>query len=390
MMTRRQRLMATLEGKSVDRPAVSFYEIGGWNILASCEYPDEFNVYNDPSWRPLAELAEQRTDLIRMESARWKHRPRRDDAETAIAADAPGATTSDTWQEGSSRFCRTAVKVAGRELTSLTRRDAETMTTWSIEHLLKGPEDLAAYLDLPEEQWEGEVDTEAMAALESDLGEDGIVMIDAGDPICEAAGLFSMEDYTIVAMTEPALFHRLLERIARVAHKRTAIVAEQFPGHLWRICGSEYASEPYLPPHLYAEYVNRYTGPMVEMIQAHGGYARIHSHGRLRGILPHIAAMGATGLDPCEPPSQGDMTLSEIREQVGDQMVLFGNIESSDIESLSPPDFERKVVEALTEGAAGGRGFVLMPSSCPYGRTITPDVLANYETMVRLAENWGG
>jgi len=29
MMTRRERLMATLQGKVVDRPAVSFYEVGG-------------------------------------------------------------------------------------------------------------------------------------------------------------------------------------------------------------------------------------------------------------------------------------------------------------------------------------------------------------------------
>ena len=48
MMTRRERLMATLRGKAVDRPAVNFYEIGGFQIDPSD--PDEFNVYNDPSW----------------------------------------------------------------------------------------------------------------------------------------------------------------------------------------------------------------------------------------------------------------------------------------------------------------------------------------------------
>ena len=46
----------------------------------------------------------------------------------------------------------------------------------------------------------------------------------------------------------------------------------------------------------------------------------------------------------------------------------------------------RRVQQALIEGTAGkGRGFMLMPSACPYGRTIPPHVLANYETMVRLA-----
>ena len=66
-MTRRERLMATLRGEPVDRPAVSFYEIGGMRIDPAD--PDPFNVYHDPSWRPLLELAEEETDLIRMRSA---------------------------------------------------------------------------------------------------------------------------------------------------------------------------------------------------------------------------------------------------------------------------------------------------------------------------------
>jgi len=383
--------MATLEGKPVDRPAVSFYEIGGWNVLAACEDGDEFNVYNDPSWRPLAELAEEQTDLIRMISPVWRHRaqPRAD--RIAVAADQVGAVENETWLEGASRFGRTCVKCRHRELTSVTRRDPDTMTTWTVEHLLKTAEDVEAYLDLPEPELEAEFDVAGMEAGEHELGEAGIVMVEMGDPLCMAAGLFSMADYTVMAMTEQKLFHRLLERFAREIHRQTEIVAREFPGRLWRICGSEYASEPYLPPSLYAEYVNGYTEPMVAMIQEHGGYARIHSHGRLRGILPHIAAMAPAGLDPCEPPPQGDMELSEIRQAVGDQTVLFGNIESSDIENLPPAEFEKKVVRALKQGTAGqGRGFVLMPSSCPYGRTISKDVLANYETMVRLATGWGG
>ena len=65
-MSRRERLMATLRGKPVDRPAVNFYEIGGFQVDPSD--PDELNVYNDPSWQPLLRLAEEQTDLIRMRS----------------------------------------------------------------------------------------------------------------------------------------------------------------------------------------------------------------------------------------------------------------------------------------------------------------------------------
>jgi hypothetical protein len=64
MMTRRERLMATLRGGPVDRPAVSFYEVGGWT--PDPDDPDRFNVYNSPDWRPLMRLSEKETDLIRM------------------------------------------------------------------------------------------------------------------------------------------------------------------------------------------------------------------------------------------------------------------------------------------------------------------------------------
>ena len=204
-----------------------------------------------------------------------------------------------------------------------------------------------------------------------------------------AAGLFAMADYTILASTEPHLFHRLLQRFAMDIHRRTAAVAHALPGRLWRIYGPEYASPPYLHPRLFQEYVVNYDKPMVKAIHASHGYARIHSHGRLRLILAAIAATGCAGLDPIEPPPQGDMCLAEVRELVGEQMVLFGNLEASDLENLPAADFREKVRTALAEGV-GGRGFVLMPSACPYGRVLTRQALRNYEVMVEEVERMLG
>lgn len=98
--------------------------------------------------------------------------------------------------------------------------------------------------------------------------------------------------------------------------------------------------------------------------------------------------MGPAGLDPIEPPPQGDMTLVELRRAVGRDIVLFGNIEAAEIEQMAPAAFEQRVRQAIRDGTAGdGRGFVLMPSSCPYGRQIPAQVLTNYETMVRLVND---
>jgi hypothetical protein len=97
--------------------------------------------------------------------------------------------------------------------------------------------------------------------------------------------------------------------------------------------------------------------------------------------------MKPDGLEPLEPPPHGDMQLWEIKEAIGEDTVLMGNIEAADLENLPTAEFEQKVATALREGTAGeGRGFILHPSACPYGRTITARTMANYETMIRLAK----
>jgi uroporphyrinogen-III decarboxylase len=96
--------------------------------------------------------------------------------------------------------------------------------------------------------------------------------------------------------------------------------------------------------------------------------------------------MGADGLDPVEPPPQGDVELKYVRENYGAGMVLFGNLEVSDIENMPTPQFVEKVKRSLDEGTSGnGRGFVLMPSACPYGRVLSPLTMRNYEKIIELA-----
>ena len=93
--------------------------------------------------------------------------------------------------------------------------------------------------------------------------------------------------------------------------------------------------------------------------------------------------MGVDALDPIEPPPHGDMELSEVRRQVGEDTVLFGNLEVADIEHLPSTQFEKVVAKALQEGTSGeGRGFVLLPTAALYGRLITKQAMQNYETAV--------
>jgi len=375
-MTRRERLMAILRGEPVDRPAVSFYEIDGSQNM---ENPDPFNIYNHPSWKPLIELARDRSDRIVRRGVSFKNEPRDPLAELT--------KTETRLDEAGSILTTTTIKAGKRILTMRTKRDKDIDTVWTIEHFLKDIDDLKAYLELPEPASGGEPDISVILNIEKGLGDNGIVMIDTGDPLCSAAPLFEMGQFTVVAMTEPSLFHRLLKRFSGWILPRTEAIARALPGRLWRICGPEYASPPYLPPKLFHEYVTEYDKPMVAAIQKHGGFARIHSHGRLRDILDHIAATGCMGLDPIEPPPQGDVELKYVREKYGAQLVLFGNLEASDLENLEANEFAVKIDRAIREGTSGrGRGFVLMPSACPYGRVLSGRTFANYEKMLEMIE----
>jgi hypothetical protein len=383
-MTRRERLMATLRGEPVDRPAVSFYEIGGFAI--NRDDPDQYNIYNAPTWQPLLDLAFQHTDIIRMVS------PVRAQSHLSWA----GSDTADirkkyveekTWEEDGSRYTRLTYKIASRALTMLSRRDREIDTVWVLEPLLKNAEDAELYLQLPDEIFAEVMNIDRLKDEEARLGESGIVMVDTEDPVCAVAGLFDMETFPVFALTEQTLCHKLLEKHAAVIQHRTEFAAREFPGRLWRIYGPEYVTEPFLPSYLFDEYVVKYTGPMVKEIKAHGGFARIHAHGRIRNVLDQIACMGADAIDPIEPPPHGDVELKFVREQYGKQMVLFGNLEITDLENLPPEKFRQVVRRSVAEGTTGaGRGFVLMTSASPYGREITDRTFCNYQTMLEEVE----
>lgn len=377
-MNRRERLMVTLRGEPVDRPPVSFYELNGLDENPAND--DPFNIYSHPSWRPLIELTLEKTDRIVMRGVPFMDMP---------PDPLDELTTIETHYKNGNRFTSCSIRAGKRLLTSHTRQDPDVNTVWTLEHLLKDTDDLRAWLKLPEREFGGEPDVSKVLETEQILGDTGIVMINTADPLCLVAPLFEMGEFTVMAMTEPALFHQALEKSARLLYKKTEAVAKALPGRLWRICGPEYASPPYLPPEYFREYVVRYDKPMVEAIQRHGGFARIHSHGRLRDILDDIVSTGCMGLDPIEPPPQGDVALRYVRENYGKQLVLFGNLEVSDIENLPTDQFEEKVATALEEGTTGeGRGFVLMPSACPYGRELSPLTLRNYEKMIEAIKQF--
>ncbi|MCL1796176.1 MAG: hypothetical protein FWG37_04710 [Clostridia bacterium] len=375
-MTRRERLMATLRGEPVDRPAVCLYELNG--IDQDPDDPDEYNIYNDPSWRELLRMVHNRTDRIVMRPMKFSnpYRGFKARAERGVS----------TQPNGDLRL-EYSLALGGKTFTFADVRKKDIDTLWNVKCVFQDAGDLEHYLSTPDE-WEPPIpDIGDILEAEKLLGDTGIVCVDMGDPLCEVAQYFDLPDFLVTALGEPELFHRALERSARRKLSEVKAFAAAAPGRLWRIYGPEYATAPFLPPELFDAYVVRYDKPIIDAIKRHGGYPRVHCHGNLRGVIGHIASLGCDGLDPIEPPPQGDMSLAEVRAHLGKDMVLFGNIELSEIESLDTVTFAARVRGALAEGcASGSRGFVLMHTASPIGRTLSAQTTENYRTMIEIAE----
>jgi len=376
-MTRKERLMATLRGEKVDRPPVCFYELDG--LTQDPNNPDPYNIFNDPSWLPLIQLAAQKSDRIVLTSVGFLNTPP-DPLEKL--------TKKDIFTNEKGALCTsTTIQADTRIFTERTARERDVDTIWTLEHLIKDVDDFKEWMDFPQAEFGGEVDVESVLETEKALGDSGIVCLDMADPLCVLASLFDLGEYTVTALTEPELFHTALAKVSELILKRTEAVARALPGRLWRIYGPEYACPPYLPPRLFNEYVVQYDKPIIDIIKKYGGYPRLHVHGNLNDVLDAIVSTGCIGLDPIEPPDQGNVTLKHVREQCGEDFVLFGNLELSDIETLNSDEFEQKIITALEEGPSkSGNGFVLMPSACPIGRKLKESTYENYKKMIDVVE----
>ena len=289
-----------------NRPPVSFYEIGGFRIDPFD--PDPYNVYNSPDWQPLIVLAEEHTDIIRLMS------PVRDRSidptGSAIGGRWHEFFRDDTQDDGETRVTRTQLTVAGRTLTQVTKRERQVNTVWTVEPLLKNAVDVEAYLTVPDEVFTERIDIAPLQAEEDALGDRGIVMVDTEEPALRCCGV---DDHGRLhgagvhrtspipptagedGSSHPSTYCRGQPSVSRqaLAHLWPGVRLRTLPAAavVRRICRA--LCHPHDSRHRHA----------------HGGYARVHCHGRVKKILDMIAGMGADALDPIEPPPQGDVTL---------------------------------------------------------------------------------
>lgn len=74
---------------------------------------------------------------------------------------------------------------------------------------------------------------------------------------------------------------------------------------------------------------------------------------------------GWNGVDPCEPPRDGDIELDQVKHRCQARGIsVWGNIELKQLEQGTPEQVRTEVQKIMGRAKAAG-GFVLMPTAAP-------------------------
>ncbi len=369
-MTSRERIKTALEGSAADRVPVSLYELT--HLAEDSWYLDE------PTYAPLLDMQRQGGDSFVMT-----------DVPVAPLTNDPDAVSRESETVEESAVITTTLQTPKGGLTEVRRRDPSIATSWLIEPYLKTPDDVRKFLSIPVEPFEPD-----MSALESAVtraGDEGMVLVNCGDPIGHVLGLFHYVGFLMMLMEHEGLVLELLRVTSERMRCGLGHVCRAVEQVAFRFWGPEYAAAPLVNPKVYfPKLVVDFTGPLVEMVNASGNYSVIHSHGRLDDILEMIADMNPHALEPLEvlPASTADVTMADVKRRIGDRLCLMGGIQANELENETPDYIEARVKDILDAAKPGG-GFVLIPTSTPIGIPLDERIVRNYQAYFEAARKYG-
>jgi hypothetical protein len=369
-MNSRERLLLALDGRAPDRVPISTYEIVGFDSRAV--------ENNDPSYARLMQAIREETDCLCM----WDPKSNATFLESAH----PVEMELTQVRRGDTVIRRRILHTRGGPLTQTTKEIDGLHTVWQTEHWCKTPADVDAALSVPYEPLE--YDVSDFARIRSEVGEHGLVMTSLADPLWLTADLMDFGRYTVWARTETEHFARTLAILHERAMENLRRLLAVNGADVYRICGPEYATPPYLPPAFFERFVVPQVSEMTARIHGQGARVRFHCHGRIRRVLEMIERTGPDALDPCEAPPDGDIDLAEVKRRVGGRLCLFGNLQPRVLEHGTPEAIVA-TVRACMDAAKAGGGYVIMPTAAPLMSPLPAGIEANYLRFIEAARRYG-
>ncbi len=263
---------------------------------------------------------------------------------------------------------------AGGKLTSEARGIPGTSAFEITKRFLTSADDVKLYLSWPYDA--PVMDTSAFAALDAEVGEQGVVTHRIPDALGVVGENFEPEPFALCSVEEPGLIMTLLEIVAERVLIAVRRLLEGGARPIFILGGPEFATPPLFSPRTFDQYVVRFDRPLIDLIHSYGCKVIVHCHGRLDAVLERFVEMGADALHPLEAPPMGDVTPADAKRRVGSRLCIVGNLQIGDMMREPPQEIKRQV-RRLREQAPNG--LIVTTSATPYEATMSPQLLANYE-----------
>lgn len=243
------------------------------------------------------------------------------------------------------------------------REESNDKTTWTLEYLIKRPEDMSLvkkYLPVPK------LDKEFVLDRKHELGQDGIlrglVFGEQAGPWQHACMLYGVEPMIYKTYDDPAWVHELL---AALTEKKLKFIEESLAGADFDLIemGGGAASSTVISPKIFKNFVLPYDRTLHDALHSAGHKLVYHTCGGMMAILELIVENGCDASETLSPAGVGgDAVMEEIKQRIGDKVCLIGGMDQVNLLTNGTPAEIRAEVRRLFEALGPGGGYILSAS----------------------------
>lgn len=250
-----------------------------------------------------------------------------------------------------------------REVVQQTREDG---TSYTVEHFVKGPEDLPALAAMFEDEvWEpADAPARAMAARRALIGDDGVSMYSLpGTPLGMMYREFcSVETLAYLWADARSELHELFAIMER-HYRRQYELAAQLDVDV--LIGMDDTSTTVISPAMFEECNLELTNQRADRAHAAGKFYFHHSCGLIKDLLPIYRQTRMDAVHAFTVPPIGNVTVAEGRRLLGDRIAIW-TVPHALADNAWNPAAVRASIQQMYEGAGDGAAFIMCICAYPH------------------------
>lgn len=367
MLTSKERLLRHFAGKPVDRFPI-------WLLFPWHNLPCYTDVWNKPCYQPIM---------------------KRILAGDVDSFDRRGVNRGIAYNANPDIKIEHVVRQQGR---NIVHEDImHTPNGTFTKHISRGGDgaDVKFYVDDPQQLYDimkipyvaPKPDIELLHREREEFGDNGLFMMDVGDPLSVLYELMSATDFSMATATDYDVLLEYLDCMEERVLELYRYLLENDAADCYFIVGAEFAGPPLVSPKRFTEMSVRYVKKICDLIRSYGKLSIVHYHGNLLRVREGMRQIGPDGLHTVEQPPIGDCTLTQAREVLGKETALIGPVQYDDLIRLPGDEIEEQVKDAFRQ--AGDGKFILSPTAGPYEETISDHAVSNYLRFIDAGLKYG-